>query len=411
MKLIDLARRQRWSALAARAESHPHEVFDVDENLFTALHWACFNRPDPRAVRAMLVAFAQVEKAHANTDNSSKEGSSVDPNLDMTAPTIAATRGNIALMVDKDEGMTALHAACCSHASTEVIFELVQSCPAAVMVQDKSGWTPLHFACHTALSVMEEANYTADVARILIDAEPTVVLCEDRYGNSALECFVAPFGNLVSYDWTFGGSVPAGSADGWFWSVASLLIKEASSHYFPRNFSEAHSVLLHESSQEPNYEGHHAPVMHQVALMPPSHVYDQLIPYIAAKFPGQIKKIDSAGNTALHIAAGVYSSSRICSGNPDVIRALILAYPEAAFVRNRSYQLPLTVAIESGRSWEGGVKDLLQLHPDALQLYKLQCKLYPLLLGRFAVDCAAPAQTALFKIIRSRPDLLHGCAL
>lgn len=398
MKLIDLALRQRWAALAARAESHPHEIFDVDENSFTALHWACFNQPDLRAVRAIL--YARLE-----------EGRPINEDDARTAGRQSATMVNVALMTDQNEGMTALHAACSSHASVEVIFELVRCCPASVMVQDRSGWTPLHFLMHTALSVMEEAeaNYTVDVARILIRAEPYVVLCEDRHGNSALECFVDLFGDLVKHDWTMGGRVPAESADRWFWSVASLLIREAGSQY------RQHNLTLPIHSNADLHVGDDAPIIRQLALLPPSRVSSQLIPYVAAKFPDQLKESDVAGNLALHIAAGAYcvedtgSSNELYGRSPDTIRALIHAYPTAIMALNRSKQLPLTVAIRSGRSWEGGVKSLVEAAPEGLQSCTIKCYLYPYILGRMASGRGETSQTSLFKLLRSKPDLAQVC--
>jgi len=398
MNLLDLARRQRWSSLAARAESHPEEIFDVDEYSFTALHWACFNCADHRAVRAVLTAFLRIEDS---LDGSA--GEEVRLSRDSKeAMRHAALAGNIhvALMTDKDEGMTALHAACSSHASREVIAELVQHCPASVMVRDRSGWTPLHFACHTALSVMEEAEatYTVDIARILIDAEPAVILCEDCHGNSALEIFLSLFGSLKRTDWSFGGRVPAKLADKWFWSVASLLIKESVTQNL-----QSHQISLHQAD---------FPILHQALLMPVKDISGQLIPYIASKFPDQLKKPDSGGNLPLHIAAGVYSSflnMRARSDQAYSICLLARSYPAAASIQNNTDQVPLSIAIQSGISWEGGIRYILEACPEALLTCTVECMLYPQILARFARNSRSRGLTDVFLLLRAKPDLLKGC--
>mmetsp|Transcript_23834 Transcript_23834/g.70387 ORF Transcript_23834/g.70387 Transcript_23834/m.70387 type:complete len:442 (-) Transcript_23834:35-1360(-) len=412
MKLIDLARRARWAALSSRALSHPQEIFDVDENLFTALHWACFNQPDLRAVRAICMAFARLDEDRSKADEDEIGGRGRTQKM-------AALLGNVALMTDKDEGMTALHAACCSHASVEVIFELVRHCPAAIMVQDRSGWTPLHFACHTALSVMEEAeaNYTIDVVRVLIDAEPQVVICEDCHGNSALECFVSHFGNLVKNDWTYGGRVQSKSAHQWFWSVILLLINEMVSQCHHRNISKALPSSMHDESRKLLQGGRDVPIIRQIAMLPPMHVARELIPYVAAKFPAQLKEPDSAGNLALHIAAGAYCIQGkgdicgICSDNSETNRALIDAYPRAVMTQNSSNQLPITAAIQGGISWKGGIRALLEVHPEGIQSCAVDCKLYPHLLEQVARGCGDAATGVLFKILRSKPNLVQGCPL
>ena len=128
MDLLDLASRQRWSSLAARAVSHPEEIRLSDPSGLTPLHWCSFNRPPLSVIRAML------DNAQNDENN---DGNNLLPPLVCLADV---------------HGTTPLHAACSSHASPEVIQALVDSHPPSILIQDEMGWTALHYLTGTAFA-------------------------------------------------------------------------------------------------------------------------------------------------------------------------------------------------------------------------------------------------------------------
>ena len=390
MNLLDLAQRQRWSSLAARATTHPEEIVSADENGFTPLHWACFNQPSGQVVHALLNAAASAKRGDVALDKAA-DG-------DPSASDLHLLLENVALMTDLDEGMTPLHAACSSKASPNVVSILVSHCPSSAIVRDRTGWTPLHFACHTALAVLEEteASRTLEVVRILVNAEPTVVLCADRDGSTPLDVFMGLFGKLSETDWTLGGRVPPEVVDTWFWSLASLIIRESWAHF------------RHEDGVGRLGLDDEVPALHQIAMIPPPQHVKNLVSYVAKRFPDQPKSVDMRGSLPLHVAAAGISSSRDC---PDVIRALLAAHPAAVCVHNGSGQMPLSVAIKSGRTWGGGVKDLLLTYPEALMSYGVDCTLYPVLIDKIASIAYNQSEDflvswmVLFRLLRSNPEL------
>jgi hypothetical protein len=122
------------------------------------------------------------------------------------------------------------------------------------------------------------------------------------------------------------------------------------------------------------------------------------------------------------------------TSNPfdKVLKMLLQHYPEGARIpQGRSGRLPLVMAIECGhRSWEDGIRTLLNAYPPAMHKKKLiEAELYPNLLGlvvqptlqidgvprltpgvvstsptKTRIDTAA--KSTLFDLLRAKPDWL-----
>ena len=103
-----------------------------------------------------------------------------------------------------------------------------------------------------------------------------------------------------------------------------------------------------------------------------------LVMWFALRVDGnQIKWCDTEGNTILHIAASsakhkrLYVPSLITKSinydiNLSVLEMLAKSYPEAVNMRNKKKQLPLHLAIRSGKGIKDGIGALTEMNPDAV---------------------------------------------
>lgn len=396
MELLDLAPRQRWSSLAARARTHPHEVRTCDPSGLTPLHWSCFNRPPLSAVRALLDNDnAASESNDGNTDD--KDGNHV------SFPLVALTDVH---------GTTSLHAACSSHASPPIVAALVESYPPAALMQDEMGWTPLHFLCGTAFASSTfsevEGRESVESVRILIRADAQSVDVVDGEGQTALDLLCEVMGAHHDPGWQFGrrrrrretdvesstaamattslngGGRSESAAEECFWSLAKELV---AAMYCNLKGKDIGSFALPQ-------------VLHQCLEL---FVPGDLIRYILARYPEQaneVSKINDLDQLPLHIAAITNTHDGI------IINDILIANPGAIQVRDSQGKLPLEYAIESKRTWNNGIRTLLNAYPEALQARRLNCALYPFILGKTYETRGKQAAT-VFRILRAKPDLVR----
>ena len=81
---------------------------------------------------------------------------------------------------------------------------------------------------------------------------------------------------------------------------------------------------------------------------------------------------------------------------------LISLYPQAASIWNRNGQIPLTVAINSGRRWNSGISRLLEAHPAGIEDQGLPLELYHLL---YAQVVRHGHMSTLYGMLRAKPEL------
>ena len=173
--------------------------------------------------------------------------------------------------------------------------------------------------------------------------------------------------------------------------------------------------------------------------------------------PDQVREMDEDGNLPLHIAAvassyitdshtadaptssfpsdedssvsdmSFLSSATCCTNAFDkVIRILLNHYPAAARIpHGRTGRLPLMMAIEGRRrTWEDGIKTLLDAFPSALESRRIPIHMYPAILAlignRDSLIEGFPRKpflggkkphrqglTTLFELVKAKPDLVH----
>lgn len=396
MDLLDLASRQRWSSLAARAVSHPEEIRISDPSGLTPLHWCCFNRPPLSVIRAML---------HNAPNN---EINDEDHNLLPPLVCLADVHGT-----------TPLHAACSSHASPEVIQALVDSHPPSILIQDEMGWTALHYLTGTAFASLSfsEAEGRDAIAsvRMLIERETQCVECVDREGQTPIALLCEVMGSHHDPGWQFirrrvrsnvqndNGAGHASAAIGnlsleqedaaedTFWSLANLLVR-AMYH----TWCSLHSIS-HQELQMPTN-------LHQMCVL---FVPGDLIRYTLARHPEQARISRDVGKLKRQLP--LHLALRFTKHNSSTIWNILSANREAAKIRDGDGMLPLQLALKAQRRWGNGTGDVLIAYPEALEAMRgLNCSTYPFIMQRAMRNSVKAQQVqAVFRILRSRPDLVH----
>jgi hypothetical protein len=159
-----------------------------------------------------------------------------------------------------------------------------------------------------------------------------------------------------------------------FWKKASLLIQ-----------TEYSGNVLDENDEVYNAYIVHACV--GVHGCPPA-----LLEYAILLHPEQLLIQDENYHLPLHIA-----SSR---SDAIVLKDILGACPDASKIRNRQRQLPVEIAVDSGRSWDDGVGQLLEANPGSLEALNVDERLYPLTWSRLS-----GGPNSIFESLRVRPSV------
>ena len=67
-------------------------------------------------------------------------------------------------------------------------------------------------------------------------------------------------------------------------------------------------------------------------------------------------------------------------------------------------RLPLHLALSTGKGWNEGIKDLVEVHPDSLIFPVPQCKLYPFMLAGVDDNCDLDT---VYELLRYNPGLIR----
>lgn len=159
-----------------------------------------------------------------------------------------------------------------------------------------------------------------------------------------------------------------------FWKKASLLIQtEYTGNVLDVNDEVDNAFIVHACA------GIHG--------CPPA-----LLEYAILLHPEQLLISDDNHQLPIHI----------CSSRSDtiVLKDILRACPDASRIRNRQGQLPVEIAVESGRSWADGVGQLLEANPGSLEALNVDERLYPLIWSRLS-----GGPNVIFESLRARPSV------
>lgn len=163
------------------------------------------------------------------------------------------------------------------------------------------------------------------------------------------------------------------------------------------------------------------PLLHAVASL--QRPLPSLVTFVLRLHPEQSTEKDERGYTPLHHA--------LLSHNPhtqggddderrhDIIARLVRANPACARIpyyddggdgdhhEEQQQQLPMTMALEQGVTWDRGIQEILYAHPDALTSCTTSTLLYPFMTA--AVNNSRNTLTTVYELLRCFPELV-GCS-
>jgi ankyrin repeat protein len=330
--------------------------------------------------------------------------------------------------------MNPLHITCSSqNASVQVIQVLLEGgLPAQTEMRDVDGDTPLHAACRCGAPI--------EVLQVLLQTNPRPVNDRDYEG-------LTPLLRLwVRYFVILGAEViqnVKGPGDltgelGEAWSKTELLLKYA--YHGQQGFEELAynggipGITKGFSSQAGALHSRFQAV-HAVAAVDCPRPVVKIATII---YPHQLEEKNESGLTPLMIAAGApvfkvrdlsdegylledrihgdetgdnennqddddNNISNTSGQQPSVIEILLEACPESACVTSPEGRLPLHIALESGKRWDQGVKQLVACNADALNVVDYKTGLAPF---QLAAQGPKADLSTIFEVIRTNPSLM-----
>lgn len=394
--LLSLVQSYDWAGTLARIASHPDEARAVGVQGRKPLHVACDHDAPAVVVQALL-------KAHPE------------------ASTMVGT-----------SNMNPLHITCSSqHASVHVIQVLLEGgIQSQTEMRDVDGDTPLHAACRCGAPI--------EVVQVLLQANPKAVNERDYEGLTPLLRLWVRYFVILGDDVIQNVKGPGDLTGelGEAWSKTELLLRYA---YHGQQKTEELSnggipgITKGMSPQLGPYQSPFQAVHAAAAVDCPRPV----VKIATIIYPNQIDEKNEAGLTPLMIAAsapifkvrdlsdeGYLLEDRIHGDVSDedvnnqedddnnnnnatqqasVIEILLEASAESACVTNPEGQLPLHLALESGKRWNQGVKHLIASYPDALNVVDYKSGLAPFML---AAEGAKADLSTIFEVIRTNPSQL-----
>ncbi|KAL3919919.1 MAG: hypothetical protein SGILL_003512 [Bacillariaceae sp.] len=384
--LLGFVQAYEWALALERIASHPDECKAVGVQGRTPLHVACDHDAPAQVVAALLKSYPEAS-----------------------------------LMVGTSS-MNPLHITCSSqHASVEVVQVLLEGGLATqTNMRDVDGDTPLHAACRCGAPI--------ETIRVLLEANPSAVNERDHEGLTALlrlwvRCFVM-LGDSV-LDRIRGPADLTGELRN-TWSKTELLLRCA-------HLGSMSGRV--ENEQHGNIPSHYTfRPMHAVAAVDCPR---PVIKMATVLYPKQLEERDEMGMTPLLIAASaptfkvrdlsdegfmledrIYGDSdnesdddmddgeRVDSGQPSVLDILVSANLCAARIPSsmgsNAGQLPLHVAVASGKPWNDGVKTILSAYPEAISRIDPKTGLYPFLQ---AASTDRPDCGIILELLKKDPTL------
>ena len=330
--------------------------------------------------------------------------------------------------------MNPLHITCSSqHASVHVIRVLLEGgLPYQTQMRDVDGDTPLHAACRCGAAI--------EVLEVLLRANAAAVHERDYEGLTPLLRLWVRYFVILGDDVIQGVGGPGDLTGelGEAWKKTELLLRSAY-HGLAEEDKAHHPVNLKSggipgitkglSSQAGALNTAFQAVHAAAAVDCPRPV----VRIATIIYPHQVDERDENGMTPLLIAArapifkardlsdgGYLLEDRIHgdvtdgdennqddddnSGQPSVIEILLSASSFSACVPDTTGRLPLHLALESGKRWNQGVKDIINCYPDALGLPDVKTKLLPF---QTAAEGNMSDLCTIFEIIRTNPSLLQ----
>jgi hypothetical protein len=295
-------------------------------------------------------------------------------------PERAATRN--------DEGSTALHQATMNDAPVEAIDALLKAFPGATKVIDDDGWTPLHTASYF------DASH--EIVQRLVEADLSVVHLNDNENRVPVQLIH----EVISARWH--GEVKKALKSEFVTELIGIL-KDENLLRVRRKAKLLIKAMYHGSICDPLPNNVLWRPLHAcagVANCPTSFMQ------MATKSNLHLlHEPDENGNLPLHIAAANPHSTNDPEEHFKTVAYLVEQNPAAAAARNNQGELPLHLAVQHGKLWEEGVKEIYEAFPAAVCERDKDWQLYPFKVAAIEGKGTMESMNTCYMLLRSFPEL------
>jgi len=177
---------------------HPEAIAMKDSKGFTPLHWSIASKRQHSKARELLDYFTR-GNARFEDENDCLNKVEKRTHTRRRDQWLERDRKLIrhALLQKTDMGDTALHLACKSNASPDLLRDMLLCCPEAATIE-KGGKTMLHMIVEYVRA--KETSMSTDSIRLLLEAYPEAVRIADRLGNTPLHYACYPTTDVEAFE-------------------------------------------------------------------------------------------------------------------------------------------------------------------------------------------------------------------
>ena len=427
--LTSLVQSYEWANVLARVASHPSETRITGVEGRTPLHMACEHDAPAVVIQSLLKACPEA---------SIMIGCSGMTPLHITCSSHNASIHVIRVLLDQGrreqcqirdlDGDTPLHTACRCGAPLEVLECLLQAYPDAVHHRDNEGLTPLlrlWVRYHVILGerAIDEVQSAADLTGELGEAwQKTEALlrcayyCSGSAGGSGHNGCSASLSRSLSHASLTGPSsapeLPNNSDNN---DVPHRILHAAGQFDCPRAVVKIACLLYPHQLEEMDDEGR-TPLMlaAQAPVFKLRDLSDEGFTLLEDVVYGNETSDEPTSSSSLSESHNNRNNDNdqeefgaAGSAHPSVIEIVLQASLEhgyfSALWPDKHGQLPLHAALQSGKKWNEGVKELVEAYPEALGVQHPPTKLFPFLLA--AEDDPDNLDT-VYHLLRHSPSLM-----
>ena len=323
---------------------YSEEVGFTDENLNTPLHIAA-SRPE-------IISFETIK--------------------------MILTAYPLSMSMQNNDGYTPLHVACLYKAPLEILQLLIEVCPDSTCIQNRFGQTPLFIAIGMGSPV--------DILRALLLKRPESVHIRDIEGTSTISLawqLLLSGKHVDERNLKVKEEVKRSNVN-----ISSLAVVSRSSSLKGdvRTWMSKIDTLLrasfHNTVEEPLPKGRQWRAVH--AACAGGTVPPDVLAFALQILRSEAVVVNERGNLPLHIAAFAPPHTADCSpqlGTGRSIDMLLKISAKAAFYTDKKGRLPLHLALASGKTWDNGVKRLIDVFPESERMRDPVTLLYPFMLA------------------------------
>ena len=385
--LFHLVSKWKWSKIVEKCRNSPQETTQAelrssDDRGYTALHWIACNRAATEgAIEAMINAYPE------------------------------------GLLHVSEAGWTPLHVACWRGALPHVIEFLLRREPEAAWVLDHRARLPLHSACMYAETVPVDTIRYLLLAMLRDGSRNGIemsVLRRDQCGDTPITLLMHSYRETIK-EMREGKHLQREEESG--------DLHEKIDHYCRKM-----SYLIHASDRGTlsDFSSISNALLLRQAITVNECSSPEFIELILSKVTrseltsSEDKNENNIETLPLHLVASKplyydktsmrfsrFSLNDRMKCERMVLQIILSDFPKAAILRNNHGKTALDLAIDSGKRFNQGIKELILANPSALEARCIDVRFYPVILEAMSKDID-DALDGTFLILKAQPSLVIG---